>query len=106
MVTEDAPPQVRTDTGAIVSLALGFVSLIGLVFPPFIGLGVAGIAIGWISQRRVARDRLQLKGRPIAIAGIVLSVIGTLLSLVIPGFIVSVWIYAIFHGGQCPGNGC
>ena len=106
MVTHDAPPQARTDTGAIVSLALGFVSLIGLVFPPFIGLGVAGIVIGWISQRRVARDPLQLKGRPVAIAGVVLSVIGTLLSLVIPGFIVSVWIYAIFHGGQCPGNGC
>ena len=81
---------------------LGLISLIGLIFPPLFAIGVAGIVLGWTARKRIARSGGELKGKGIAFAGIVLSVFGCLLSLVIPGFIVSVWIYAAFHGGQLP----
>ncbi len=97
------PPQVKTDSGAITALVLGLVSLIGLVFPPLLGLGIAGIVLGWLARRRIARSGGELRGKWIAIAGIVLGVVGSLLSLVIPGFVVGVLIYAAFHGGQCGG---
>ncbi len=99
---EDAPPTVRTDSAAIVSLVLGVVSLPGLLFPPCLGAAVIGVVLGWIARRRIAAAHGALKGGRIAIAGIALSVLGGLLSLVLPAFVVGVWIYAIFHGGQLP----
>ncbi len=41
-------------------------------------------------------------GAWLANLALVLSVVGMLGSLVLPAFIVSVWIYAAFHGGQLP----
>ena len=96
------PVQTRTDSGAVAALVCGFVSLAGLVFPPLLGLGIAGILLGWTSRRRIARSGGQLKGNAVAVGGLVLGVVGSLLSLVLPGFVVSVWIYALFHGGQLP----
>ncbi len=96
------PPQTRTDTAAIAALACGIVSLGGLVFPPLLGLGIAGIILGWTARRRIARSGGALKGNAIAIGGLVLGVLGSLLSLVLPGFVIGVWIYALFHGGQLP----
>jgi hypothetical protein len=95
-------PKVKTDSGAIAAVVLGLGSLIGLILPPLLGAGIAAIVLGWIARRRIVRSGGELKGKWIAIAGTALGVLGSLLSLVIPGFIVSVWIYAAFHGGQLP----
>ena len=97
------PPQAKTDSGAVVALVLGFISLIGLVFPPLLAAGIAAIVLGWVASRRIGRSGTELKGKWIAAAGMVLGTLGSLLSLVIPGFIVGVYIYAAFHGGQCGG---
>jgi Domain of unknown function (DUF4190) len=96
----------RTDGGATASLVCGTASLIGLVFPPLIAAGIAAIVLGWRCRRRIARNANELKGTGIATAGLVFGVFGTLLSLVIPGFVAYVFVYAVFHGGQCPNNGC
>jgi hypothetical protein len=97
-------PQTKTDSGAVASLVIGAVSLIGLVFPPLLAAGIAAILIGWVARKRIARSGGELKGKGIAIAGMVLGVLGSLLSLVFPVFVISVWIYAAFHGGQLPGG--
>ena len=94
--------QARTDSAAVVSLVLGFVSLAGLVFPPMIATAIMGIILGWTARRRIAAGQGTLKGGWIAIAGLVLSMLGALCSLVFPGFVLGVWIYAAFHGGQLP----
>jgi uncharacterized membrane protein YqaE (UPF0057 family) len=102
MVGPAVTPSVRTDTTAVVSLVLAVLSLPALVFPPLLGLGVAAIVTGVIARRRVLASAGVLKGEGIATAGIVVGVLGTLLGLVLPGFVVAVWIYAIFHGNQIP----
>ncbi len=84
------------------ALVCGIVSLVGLIFPPLLCAGVAGVILGWTARKRIARSGGELKGSRIAIAGVAFGVLGTLLSLVIPGFIVGVGIYAAFHGGQLP----
>jgi hypothetical protein len=38
-----------------------------------------------------------------AYVALAMSALGTLASLVLPVFVISVWIYAAFHGGQCGG---
>jgi hypothetical protein len=90
--------RIRTDSGAVTSLVLGFISLIGLVFPPCLGLGIAAIVLGWTSRRRIALSAGALAGGRIAVAGLALGVLGSLLSLVLPGFVVGVYIYAAFGG--------
>src|SRR5260370_16287421 len=95
-------PRVKTDSGAIVGLILGLVAMIGLIFPPLLGLGIAGIVLGWVAHRRIGRSGGALKGKWFAFGGIVLGVLGPLLSLLTPGFIVAVWINPPFHGGQSP----
>lgn len=97
--------QARTDSGATTALVLGFLSLVALVFPPALGLGIAAVVVGWNARRRITRSNGALKGRPLAVAGLVLGVIGTLEGLFIPGIVAYVYIYAAFHGGQPPGNG-
>ncbi|GAC1513235.1 MAG: hypothetical protein NVS1B3_17540 [Candidatus Dormibacteraceae bacterium] len=101
-MNSDTPRTIATDRGAVVALVLGLLSLGGLVFPPLLGFGVAGIVLGWKAHQRVVRSGGEVKGNRIAIAGLALGVLGSLMSLVLPGFIVSVWIYAAFHGGQLP----
>ena len=87
------------------ALVLGILSLVGLVFPPALGAGILAIVLGWTSRRRVARSAGHLKGGRLAIAGLVLGVVGSLFSLVLPGFVAYVYVYAVFHGGQMPANG-
>jgi hypothetical protein len=89
-----------------VALVAGFISLPGLVFPPLLMAGLTAVILGWTARRRIGRGGVELRGKGIATAGMALGLLGSLLSLVIPGFIAYVWIYAAFHGGQCPNNGC
>lgn len=96
----------RTDQAAVVSLVFGGVSLVGLVFPPLLGAGIVAIVLGWTSRRRIARSGHQLKGQELAIVGLGLGVLGSLLSLALPALVAYVYIYAAFHGGYCPNNGC
>lgn len=90
--------QIRTDSGAVTALVLGPISLIGLVFPPLLALGIAAIVLGWTSRRRIARSAGALRGSRLAAAGMAFGVLGSLLSLVLPGFVIGVYIYAAFGG--------
>ena len=101
-ISEQPAFEARTDSAAVVSLALGFVSLGGLVFPPMLATAIMGIVLGWTARRRIAASQGTLKGGWLAIAGLVLSVLGAFCSLVLPSFVVGVWVYAAFHGGQLP----
>ena len=101
--TTNSPP-TKTDSGAVASLAIGSISLIGLIFPLLVAAGVVAILLGWVAHKRIRSSGGELKGNGIAIVGIGLGVVGSLLSLVFPAFIVGVWIYAAFHGGQLPGG--
>lgn len=92
----------RTPGEAKVALALGAVSIVGLVFPPLIALGVAGLILAWMARKRIAASPDQLRGAWMAYLALVLSAVGTLASLVLPGFIIAVQIYAALHGGQLP----
>lgn len=100
MSASTTPPE--TDKAAVVAWVLGATSVVGIVFPPLFGAGLAAVILGWTARKRIARSGGQLRGKTIAIIAIVLGILGCLVSLVLPGFIVSVWIYALFHGGQLP----
>jgi hypothetical protein len=91
-----------TDGRAQAALALGVASLVGLIFPPLLIAGVGAIYLGLTSLRRITRSEGTLKGRGMALAGLALGVVGSLLSLVLPGFFGYVWIYAAFHNNQLP----
>jgi hypothetical protein len=101
-ITEPAAPHAQTDSAAVVSLVLSLLSLFGLIFPPLLAAAVIAIVLGWTARRRITASQRVLKGGRIAIAGMMVGVLGALFSLVLPGFVVSVWIYAAFHGGQLP----
>ena len=108
MATTDAS-QVSADTTVQgrtprIALILGLISLFGLVFPPLLGAGVAGVVLSWMALKRIASSGGLLKGRRTAWIALALSVIGSLLSLVLPSFVLYVWIYAAFHDGRIPFN--
>jgi Domain of unknown function (DUF4190) len=103
-ISEPATRQAHTDSAAVVSLVVGLLSLFGLIFPPLIAAAVIAIVLGWTARRRIAASQRALKGGRIAIAGVMVGILGALFSLVLPGFVVGVWIYAAFHGGQLPGG--
>ncbi len=95
-----ASPKVATR--AVVAVILGGVSLVGLIFPPMLLVGITATVLGWTSRKLVASSEGALSGRTAAWIAVGLGILGSLLSLVIPGLIVYVWIYAAFHGGQLP----
>jgi len=101
-LTDAATGGVRTDTQAVVSIVLGILSLPSLVFPPGGALGIAAIVVGVMARHRITRSEGRLKGQRIAIAGIILGALGTLMALVLPAFLVGVLIWSLFHGGRLP----
>jgi hypothetical protein len=108
-VASTDPTQVSADMtvharAPRIALILGAISLFGLVFPPLLGAGVAGIVLSRMALRRIASGGGALKGRTTAWIALALSVVGSLLSLVLPLFVVYVWIYAASHGGRIPFN--
>ena len=100
--TAPAGSQQTIERRVIAALVLGLVSLIGLVFPPAIGFGIGAIVVSIRERKRIATGVGGLRGGWLLWVALVAGVIGCLLSLVIPGFVVYVWIYAIFHGGAFP----
>lgn len=98
----DQQPRPKVDTRAVVAVVLGAVSLAGLIFPPMLLVGITATVLGWRSRKSVASSGGALSGWTAAWIAVGLGILGSLLSLVIPGLIVYVWIYAAFHGGQLP----
>ena len=73
-----ADPGQRTDPLAVVSLSIGSVTLVvGFCCFPFSGiaLGLTGVIVGIVSLTRIASGQARTKGKGLAIAGIVLSVL-------------------------------
>ena len=67
-----------------------------------LGLGIAGIVVSLTARARIRQSEGRLSGRAVVWIALIVSVVGCLLSLVLPGFVVYVWIYAILHGGRLP----
>ena len=100
--TAPAASDQRIEGRVFAALVLGLVSLIGIVFPPAIGLGIGAIVVSIRERKRIATGAGGLRGGWLLWVALVAGMIGCLLSLVIPGFVVYVWIYALFHGGAFP----
>lgn len=98
----DQQLRAKVATPAVIAVVLGGLSLVGLIFPPAIVAGISAIVLGWFSRKTIASSGGAIRGRTLAWIAIGLGILGTLLSLVFPGFVVYVWIYAAFHGGQLP----
>jgi hypothetical protein len=98
----DGAAPATTDGRAQAAVWIGAVSVFGLFFPPLLIAGIAGVYLGFTALRRIARSEGKLKGRSMALAGLGLGAVGTLLSLIVPGIIAYVYIYAAFHNGRMP----
>jgi hypothetical protein len=88
---------VRTDGLAIGSLIAGILALI--CFWPFclgILLGPAAAIMGFISRQRVAASNGTLGGGGLALAGLILGIVGFLASA---GWAIS-WIFLVSHGSS------
>lgn len=70
-----------TNGKAIASFILGILSILMVMFPGII-LGIIGLILGIIGLKEINRSTQQ--GRKMAVAGIICSVIGVLLSIIIP----------------------
>jgi uncharacterized membrane protein len=102
MATSDPASHSTVEGRIVAALVLGAVSLVGLVFPPLLAAGGAGIYLSVSGLRRIRASNGAFRGRTAAWIALVLSVLGCLLSLVLPGFIIYVWIWSAFHGGRLP----
>lgn len=80
----------RTNTKSIVALILGIAS----ISIPYIGffIGIAGIILSSLSLKEIPRK--QEEGKGLAIAGLVTSIIGTLLYGIILLFVIGLFIFA------------
>ncbi|MFD0590093.1 DUF4190 domain-containing protein [Paenibacillus sp. GCM10027627] len=92
------PP--KTNGKAIATLVLGILSLV-LFYVGFVP-GVVGIILGAISLKEIKKSGDQ--GRGLAIAGLVCSIIGTLLWGIILLAIVAVFIFAAAEGSSSYSN--
>ncbi|MCW2760276.1 MAG: hypothetical protein JWR85_477 [Marmoricola sp.] len=70
----------RTSPLAIVSLVLG---ILGIPCCSFFVLGVAAAVTGFIARKQIGDSNGQLKGAGMAMAGLVLGIIGTIVGLVL-----------------------
>jgi len=86
------PPQAKTSGKAIASLVLGIISLIALPLGGIIFLGIIGffsgiVAIVFASLSFKEIKRVQVRGRGMAIAGLVCGIVATALNVL--AFVVS-----------------
>jgi hypothetical protein len=74
-----AEPAVRvvphTDRLAIAALVMGIMALLGLVIFMGLLLGPVAAIMGFISRRRIAYGDGELRGRGLALAGLILGVV-------------------------------
>lgn len=73
------PGALKTDPSAVASLACGVLALIlgNCCFPLFgVVFGLAGLALGIVSLVRLAAPGSRYSGRGLAVAGIVVSLLG------------------------------
>ncbi len=81
--------QKKTSVLAILSLVLGcffilFIPLLGMLFViPALILGIIVLILGIIALVKISKEENNLKGRGLAISGIVLGVVGILISIAI-----------------------
>lgn len=72
---EDAADTYRSLSGtALASLIAGLLSIAALLHPIFLVLSLLGIALGVYARRRILRSGGELTGKPLALAGIILSI--------------------------------
>ena len=74
----EPPPKVRRSKLAITAFVLGILSLFLSVFA-----GIPSLILGFISLAKIKKSNGALKGRKLAIAGIVLSCISLLLAVLL-----------------------
>lgn len=98
----DASAYTTVEGRVPAALVLGVVSLFGLVFPLLIAAGVLGIYLSWTARQRIASSGGTLRGRAATWIALALSFVGCLLSLVFPGIVVYVYVFAALHGGRAP----
>lgn len=72
---EDAVGSYRSLSGtALASLIAGLLSIAALLHPIFLVFSLLGIVLGAYARRRILRSGGELTGKPLALAGIVLSI--------------------------------
>jgi hypothetical protein len=72
----------KLNTKAVTSLLLGILSIVCLIFAPLgLPLGIAGLLLGISGWKEI--KRLNEDGKKLAVSGIVCSLIGTTLPLLI-----------------------
>lgn len=82
MNNEDMPEKNISNNKAIAALILGILSIVTLIFTGVgIILGVIGLILGILGLKEI--DRFKQEGRKMAVAGIVCSVIGILLPIIL-----------------------
>jgi len=59
---------------ALASLIAGLLSIAALLHPIFLVFSLLGIALGVYARRRILRSGGELTGKPLALAGIILSI--------------------------------
>lgn len=72
---------VQTSGKAIASLVLGIISIFGCVFG--VVAAIPGIILGFIARSEIKRQPDRVSGEGVALAGIILSAIGTVIGVVI-----------------------
>jgi hypothetical protein len=80
-----AAPQKQQNVFGVLALILGIVSIIVCCFYGGIWAGIPGIVLGVIGINKAGKGRASNRG--LAMTGVVLSVIGLLLTVVLVGYI-------------------
>jgi len=96
--------QKQTSDRAIASLVLGISSLI-LMRVAVIGIlpAILGFMLGWSAKRKISKQPDQMRGKGLAIGGIVTSTIGLLLGLIILLHCL-LQVRELFRRSQCESN--
>jgi prepilin-type processing-associated H-X9-DG protein len=89
-------PAPRTSTAAVASLVLGLLSLVLLLLT-----AVPALIVGWLALRAINESDGRLRGRPLAIAGMVLGFLGGILTAAGFGLIILLRVNAYRDRVEC-----
>lgn len=92
-----AQPATKTDGKAIAALILGIASLI----IPFAGpiCGILAIIFGAMSMKAIGKSEGRLTGKPMAIVGLVLGILGLIASTIITISVLGIFAAAAMEAG-------